>query len=61
MAPQPLHVRFVAPAPHPHANEGALDPGRLEFRVLRANVRPDIRLILRPARLSDGDALQSFV
>jgi GNAT superfamily N-acetyltransferase len=29
--------------------------------MLRAKGRPDIRLILRPARLSDGDALQSYV
>ena len=61
MVPAPLHVRFVEPAPHPHADESALDPGRSEFRMLRAKGRPDIRLILRPARLSDGDALQSYV
>ena len=29
--------------------------------MLRAKRSPDIRLILRPARLSDGDALQSYV
>jgi GNAT superfamily N-acetyltransferase len=29
--------------------------------VLRANLRPDIRLALRPARSSDGDALQTYV
>jgi hypothetical protein len=29
--------------------------------MLRAKGSPDIRLILRPARLSDGDALQSYV
>jgi GNAT superfamily N-acetyltransferase len=61
MASAPLHVQFVAPAPHPRADESALDPGRSEFSMLRANVRPDIRLALRAARLSDRDALQSYV
>jgi GNAT superfamily N-acetyltransferase len=66
MVPAPLHVapphvRFVEPAPHAHADESALDPGRSEFRVLLAKGRPDIRLALRPARSSDGDALQSYV
>jgi GNAT superfamily N-acetyltransferase len=57
----PPHVRFVEPAPHAHADESALDPGRSAFRMLRAKGRPDIRLALRPARSSDGDALQSYV
>jgi GNAT superfamily N-acetyltransferase len=61
MAPALLRVRFVAPASHPYADESALDPSRSEFRMLRANVRPDIRLALRPARLSDGDAVQGYV
>jgi GNAT superfamily N-acetyltransferase len=61
MVHAPLHVHFVAPAPHPHADESALDPDRSEFRMLRTKGRPDIRLALRPARLGDGDALQSYV
>ena len=70
MVPAPLHVGFVAPAPHAHADESAprvfargqsLDPGRSEIRMLRAKGRPNIRLTLRPARSSDGDALQNYV
>jgi hypothetical protein len=34
-------------------------PAHSAFGVLRANRGPDIRLALRPARSSDGDALQS--
>src|ERR1700729_3270279 len=61
MAPGPLYARFVEPAPHAHANENAPDPGHSEFRMLRAERLPDIRLTLRPARSSDGDALQNYV
>ena len=61
MVPAPLHDRFVEPARYAHANEGALDPDRLEFRMLRTKGRSEIRLALRPARSSDGDALQSYV
>src|ERR1700729_4356151 len=61
MAPGPLYARFVEPAPHAHANENAPDPGHSEFRMLRAERLPDIRLTLRPARSSDGDALQTYV
>ena len=61
MLPAPLHARFVEPARYAHADKSALDPDRLEFRMLRAKGRPEIRLALRPARLSDGDALQSYV
>jgi hypothetical protein len=61
MAPAPLCDRFIEPAPHAHANEGALDPGHLEFRMLRARRRLDIRLALRPARSSDCGALQTYV
>ena len=66
MVPAPLkvappQVRSVEPAPHAHADESALDPGRSEFRMLRAKGRPDIPLALRPARSSDGDALQCYV
>ncbi len=61
MAAAPLHDRFVAPAPHAHADQSALDPGHTEFRMLRAKRRPDIRLALRPGRSSDGDALQNYV
>jgi GNAT superfamily N-acetyltransferase len=55
------HVWLVEPAPRAHAGESVLNPGRSEFLMLRAKGSPDIRLILRPARLSDGDALQSYV
>ncbi len=61
MAPAPLYDRFVELAPHAHANESAVDPGRSEFRTLQAKRRPDIRMALRPARPSDGDALQNYV
>ena len=50
------------PARHLHANGLALDAGRYsEFRVPRATRWPDFRLALRPARCSDGDALQTYV
>ena len=61
IVPAPLHGRFVEPARYAHADESALDPDRLEFRILRATGRREIRLALRPARSSDGDALQSYV
>jgi GNAT superfamily N-acetyltransferase len=65
MLPAPLHVapphvRFVEPAPHAR-DESALDAGRSAFRMLRPKGRPDIRLALRSAHSSDGDALQSYV
>jgi hypothetical protein len=53
--------RFFEPMPYPQANENALEPGRSEFRTLRARRLPGIRLALRPARSSDGDALQTYV
>src|SRR6202161_429640 len=37
------------------------NPGHSEFRMLRGERLPDIRLALRPARSSDGDALQTYV
>jgi GNAT superfamily N-acetyltransferase len=61
MAPAPLHNRFVEPAPDAHADVSDLDPGHSEVRMLRAKRRPDLRLALRPARSSDGDALQTYV
>jgi GNAT superfamily N-acetyltransferase len=61
MALATLHDRFVEPAHHAPANQSALDTGRSEFRRLRAKGRADIRLALRPARSSDGDALQTYV
>ena len=61
MAPAPLYDRFVEPAPHTLANEGALDRVIPELRTLRAKRRPDIRLALRPVRFSDGDALQTYI
>jgi GNAT superfamily N-acetyltransferase len=61
MAGATVYDRFVEPAPYAHADELLLDRGRSEFRVLRAKRRPDIRLALRPARSSDGDALQTYI
>jgi GNAT superfamily N-acetyltransferase len=61
MAPAPLYDRFVEPAPHANANESAPDSGHSEFCMLRGERLPDIRLALRPARSSDGDALQTYV
>src|SRR5260370_2637559 len=61
MAPAFLYDRFVEPAAHAHADESALDPDHSEFRILQAKRWPDIRLVLRPARSSDGDALQAYV
>jgi len=56
-----LYDRFVEPAPHASLNQSAFGAGHSEFRMLRAKSRPDIWLALRPARLSDGDALQTYV
>ena len=62
MIPAALHDHFGEPAPRAHANESALGAGRYsEFRVPRATRWPDFRLALRPARSSDGDALQAYV
>jgi GNAT superfamily N-acetyltransferase len=61
MARALLQDRFAQPAPHAHAHESALDAGHSEFPILRGERWPDIRLALRPARSSDGDALQTYV
>jgi GNAT superfamily N-acetyltransferase len=61
MVPSPLYDRFVEPARYAHTDEGVLDPDRLEVRMLQPKRRPGIRLALRPARSSDGHALQSYV
>src|SRR5271157_4307704 len=61
MAPAPLYDRLIEAALHAHVFESALDPGHSEVRLLRAERRPDIRLALRPARSSDGGALQTYV
>ncbi len=58
MVSAPSRVRFVEPARY---GESATGRDRLESRILRSDDRPDIRLALRPARSSDGDALQSYV
>ena len=59
MVHAPLDVGFVAPPAH--AGETALEADRSEFRRLRVKGSPKIRLALRPACKSDGDALQSYV
>jgi GNAT superfamily N-acetyltransferase len=56
-----LHDHFVERAPHARTNESALYPGPSEPLTLRANGPPDIRLVLRPIRSSDGEALQNYV
>ena len=70
MVPVLLHRGSVLPAPRARADESAprvfargrsLETDRPEFRLLRVNGRPEIRLRLRPARMCDGDALQSYV
>jgi GNAT superfamily N-acetyltransferase len=61
MVPTRLHGHFVESAPHAHTNESALDPGPSELLTLRATRKPDIRLVLRPVRSSDGEALQTYV
>jgi GNAT superfamily N-acetyltransferase len=61
MTPMPAHGHVVGLAPYAQANESPFDPGRSEFRVLRAKARPDIRLVLRPVRSSDGEPLQTYV
>ena len=61
MPPEPLYEPFVEPAPDAHASESALDGGHTEFRGPGAKRWPDVRLALRSARSSDGDALQTYV
>lgn len=61
MAPAPLYDHLVEPALHAQAYEGALESSQSELRMPRAKGRPGIRLALRPARSSDGDALQAYV
>jgi hypothetical protein len=56
-----LQDYFVEPAPHVRTNESALYPGPSELLTLRAKGKPDIRLVLRPVRSSDGEALQNYV
>ncbi len=56
-----LHGPPVEPPRYAPAGDGGPDPDRAEFGRLRVNGRPEMRLALRPARLSDGDALQSYV
>ena len=57
MVPASLRPPFD-PAPYAQAYESALDP---QLRAFHAKDRPQIRLVLRPARLGDGVALQSYV
>jgi GNAT superfamily N-acetyltransferase len=60
-APASLYEGFVEPAPHAHADESAFGADHFEFRMLPAKRFSDIGLVLRPARSSDGDALQAYV
>jgi GNAT superfamily N-acetyltransferase len=56
-----LRGHFVEPALHARTNESALYPGPSELLRLQANGKPDISLVLRPVRSSDGAALQNYV
>jgi GNAT superfamily N-acetyltransferase len=60
MIPAPLHGHFTGPATYTPAEKSSFNPV-LEFHILRTDGRPELRLALRPARLSDGDALQAYV
>src|SRR5277367_853918 len=53
--------RLVGLAPHAQISESALYPDPSEVLTLRAKGKPDIRLVLRPVRSSDGEALQTYV
>src|ERR1700722_19778058 len=57
----PPHDDLMEPTLHARANEGALYPGPSELLTRRLKGNPDIRLVLRPVRSSDGDALQNYV
>ena len=61
MAPAPLHGPFAETARFAQVDERGADPDHLKPRMLRPKGRPEIGLVLRPARPSDGDALQSYV
>jgi hypothetical protein len=52
---------LVGLAPHAQISESALYPDPSEVLTLRAKGKPDIRLVLRPVRSSDGEALQTYV
>jgi GNAT superfamily N-acetyltransferase len=53
---------YLTKAPlHAGANESGAYPGRSELLTRRVKGNPDIRLILRPVRSSDGEALQNYV
>jgi GNAT superfamily N-acetyltransferase len=60
MVPEPLRRGLVEFARSARAGQSAFDPDRMEIRMLRAKGRAAIGLALRPARPSDGDALQSY-
>ena len=61
MVPMPLHDRFVEPAPHASLTKAPSAQVIRSSACCERSGRPDIRLALRPARLSDGDALQTYV
>ena len=56
-----LHDRLVEPTLHARANEGALHRGPAELLRRRLKGNLDIRLVLRPVRCTDGEALQNYV
>jgi GNAT superfamily N-acetyltransferase len=60
MLPAPPTRPFVEYAREAHGDESALQANHSGLRVLRPKSIPQIGLALRLARLSDGDALQSY-
>jgi GNAT superfamily N-acetyltransferase len=58
--PAPPLTAFVEDVREAHIGESAPEPNRSDLRVLRPKRFPQIRLALRPARTSDGDALQGY-
>jgi len=60
MLPAPPPDGFLDPVGEARTRESALGANSLGLRVLRPKGIPQVRLALRPARFSDGDALQSY-
>jgi GNAT superfamily N-acetyltransferase len=59
MLPAPLSTPFVEDV-RARISESAAGPNRFDLSVLRPKGIPQVRLALRPARCSDGDALQGY-
>jgi GNAT superfamily N-acetyltransferase len=61
MTPASLYDGFLEPALHARHDESAIGADCSELRMLWAKRFADIWVALRPARLSDGDVLQTYV